>query len=104
MALSDGWYVAGPMIAFGVVGVLAAVLRRALDRDVDSPAPAVPVTDDFGLLTVAALADRAETAERVRAALAQAGIRSTIAAGPGGAVRVLVFPDDAARARRALNP
>ncbi|MEJ3747217.1 hypothetical protein WEI85_28525 [Actinomycetes bacterium KLBMP 9797] len=97
MALSDGWYLAGPLIAFAVVGALTVVLRRAFGRD-------VPAADDFGLLAVAALTDRAEVAAEVRAALARVGIRSTAAPGVDGLIRVLVFPDDAARARRALSP
>lgn len=96
MALSDGWYLAGPLIAFAVVGVLTAVLRRALSRD-------VPPADDFGLLAVAALTDRWEIAAGVRAALARAGIRSTAATGLDGLIRVLVFPDDAGRARGILR-
>jgi hypothetical protein len=106
MALGDGWYLVGPLIAFAVIGVLAAVLRRALGRDRARPAPppALPPADeDYGLLRVAALADRAAVAAGIRRALRRAGIRSTVSIGLDGLIRVLVFPDDAHRARRLLN-
>jgi hypothetical protein len=102
MAISDGWYLAGPVIAFAVVGVLAMVLRWALGRDAVRHEPS-PILDDYGLLRVAALADRLDTATGVRSALAQAGIRSTVAVGMDGLIKVLVFPDDAARARQILD-
>jgi hypothetical protein len=101
MAISDGWYLAGPVIAFAVVGVLAVVLRRALRRD--AVRHESPTLDDFGLLRIAALVDRLDTAAGVRCALAEAGIRSTVAVGMDGLIKVLVFPDDADRARRVLD-
>lgn len=101
MALGDGWYLVGPLIAFAVIGVLAAVLRRALGRDSGRPPP--PPADDYGLLRVAALADRADVAADIRRALRQAGIRSTVSIGLDGLIRVLIFPEDAFRARRTLD-
>lgn len=102
MAISDGWYLAGPVIAFAVIGVLAVVLHRALSRDA-APREASPILDDFGLLRIAALADCLDSASGVRTALSQAGIRSTVAVGMDGLVKVLVFPDDADRARQVLD-
>lgn len=101
MALADGWYLVGPLIAFAVVGVMAAVLRRAFGRDHFHPAP--PLADDFGLLRVAALVDRLEVAQAARRTLSQAGIRSTLSTGLDGLIKILVFPDDAGRARRVLE-
>jgi hypothetical protein len=101
MALSDGWYLAGPLIAFAVVGVLGALLRWAFGRDAIAPPRAV--ADDFGLLRVAALVDCLEVAQQVRDALRQAGIRSTLSTGLDGFIKILVFPDDASRARRLLK-
>jgi hypothetical protein len=101
MALSDGWYLAGPLIAFAVVGVLAAVLRWAFGRDAIERPPTV--ADDFGLLRVAALVDCLDVAQEVRNALRQAGIRSTVSTGLDGFIKILVFPDDAGRARRLLK-
>jgi hypothetical protein len=101
MGLGDAWYLAGPLIAFAVVGVLAVVLRWAFGRDEVVPPP--PVTDDFGLLRVAALVDRLDVALRVRQALRRAGIRSTLSTGLDGLIKILVFPDDAARARRVVE-
>ncbi|MDQ7905608.1 hypothetical protein RB614_13890 [Phytohabitans sp. ZYX-F-186] len=101
MALADSWYLVGPLIAFAVVGVMSVVLRRAFGRDRLRPAP--PLADDFGLLRVAALVDRLDVAEAVRRTLHQAGIRSTLSTGLDGLIKILVFPDDALRARRVLE-
>ncbi|MFC0530878.1 hypothetical protein [Phytohabitans kaempferiae] len=100
MALADSWYLVGPLIAFAVVGLMAVVLRWALGRDGISPPP---LSDDFGLLRVAALVDRLEVAQAVRRTLREAGIRSTISTGLDGLIKILVFPDDAGRARRVLE-
>lgn len=56
--------------------------------------------DDFGLLAEAARAGSHEEVERIRAVLAQAGIRATTAVGQDGRQRVLVFAADVHRARR----
>ncbi|GAB3518813.1 hypothetical protein GCM10027575_43860 [Phytohabitans suffuscus] len=101
MALADSWYLVGPLIAFAVVGTMAAVLRRALGRD--QVRAARPLAEDFGLLRVAALVDRLEVAQAVRSTLRRAGIRSTLSTGLDGLIKILVFPDDAGRARRVLE-
>lgn len=101
MALADSWYVVGPLIAFAVMGGMAAVRRWAVGRHQLRPAPSHP--DDFGLLRVAALVDRLEVAQTVRGTLRQAGIRSTLSTGLDGLIKILVFPDDAGRARRVLD-
>jgi len=101
MALADGWYLVGPMIAIAVVALMTVVLRWALGRDQFRPAG--PLPDDFGLLRVAALVDRLEVAQAVRHTLREAGIRSTISTGLDGLIKILVFPDDAGRARRVLG-
>jgi hypothetical protein len=59
--------------------------------------------DDFGLLDVAAIVDTADTAEQIRAVLADAGIRATVAPAADGRVRVLVFETEVARARRVVG-
>jgi hypothetical protein len=59
--------------------------------------------DDFGLLRAAVLADDRASAETVRRLLAGAGIRSTVASGVDGRIRVLVFFDQVARARRVVG-
>jgi hypothetical protein len=106
MPPDDGWYLAGPLIAFALVGVLAGVLSWSLDTEPD------PLDDlaegsldlfdghDYGLLAPAALADDAEVADAVRALLADAGIRATQAVRSDGRVVVLVFPEAADQARR----
>jgi hypothetical protein len=59
--------------------------------------------DDFGLLRPAVLAEDLASAESARRQLAGAGIRSTVAPDVDGRVRVLVFFDEVARARRVVG-
>lgn len=62
------------------------------------------VPSEFGLLRpVALLPDRA-TGDALRTVLSDAGIRSTLTAGPDGRVAILVFAADADRARALLPP
>jgi hypothetical protein len=81
-------YIAGPVIAIVVMALLALFMRWAFggpgSRTKRRAAPA-----DDGLLTRVATLSREESALALRAVLSDAGIRST----------VLVFPEDAARAR-----
>ncbi|WP_201776888.1 putative signal transducing protein [Streptacidiphilus anmyonensis] len=89
---------------FLVMGVLVLLLRWTWSKGHSvvprSPAPGAP--NEYGLLVpVAAPADSAQ-ALAIGALLEQAGIRSTLAdtkAGP----RVMVFLDDADRARALLR-
>jgi hypothetical protein len=62
-----------------------------------------PVAEDYGLLGVAAVVETADEAEQIRAVLADAGIRATVAEAPDGRVRVLVFEADVPRARRVVG-
>ncbi len=112
MPSSGGWYLAGPLIAFALIGVLAGVLRWGIDRDgaVDDwdsdgwdgldVLTAGPADDDYGLLSPAALADDADVADEVRRLLTAAGIRSTQAVRYDGRIVVLVFADQVDEARR----
>ena len=112
MPSSGGWYLAGPMIAFALIGVLAGVLRWGIDRDsamddwdgdgwdgLDVLAGA-PLDEDYGLLAPAALADDADVAAEVRRLLREAGIRATEAVRHDGRIVVLVFSDEVEKARR----
>jgi hypothetical protein len=87
-------YLAGPVIAFAVVGGLALFLRWAYRSDPSRRPPA-----DDGLLTRVATLSRRESALALRAVLSDAGIRSTVRVPGPHRAEVLVFPEDADRAR-----
>ena len=92
--LAGTHYLAGPVIAFAVIAGLALFLRWAFRGEARRRPPA-----DDGLLTrVATLSDR-ESALALRAVLSDAGIRSTVRATGAHRAEVLVFPEDADRAR-----
>ena len=88
----------GPVIAFTVIALLALFLRWAFgngtDRRRTSPGPA-----EDGLLTRVATLTHRESALALRAVLSDAGIRSTIRLPAAHRADVLVFPEDAERAR-----
>jgi hypothetical protein len=88
----------GPLIAGVVVIALALFMRWAFGRGygLQRP-PAVPAED--GLLTLVATLSRRESALALRAVLSDAGIRSTIRIPAAHRADVLVFPEDAVRAR-----
>jgi hypothetical protein len=107
MPPSDGWHLAGPLIAFALVGVLAGVLSWSFDGDPDplddlyaDGLDLLDTVDDYGLLIPAALADHPDTVDEVRRLLRAAGIRSTQAFRPDGRIAVLVFPESVDEARR----
>jgi hypothetical protein len=88
----------GPLIAAAVVIGLAFFMRWAFGKgySLQRP-PAVPAED--GLLTLIATLSRRESALALRAVLSDAGIRSTIRVPAPHRADVLVFPEDAERAR-----
>jgi hypothetical protein len=90
--MANGWYLVGPLIAVGLVGMLGVVLWRMGLKWTSSAA------DDYGLLRPAAVTEDAETAGEIRQMLAAAGIRATLAG-----TTVLVFAEDLEDARRALK-
>jgi hypothetical protein len=88
-------YAVGPVIALAMVGLIALFLRWAF---------ASPRTDRSrdageGLLTPVASLTRRESALALRAVLSDAGIRSTLREPAPHRTDVLVFPEDAPRAR-----
>ena len=87
-------YLAGPVIAFAVLALLALFLRWAFRGEPRRPPPA-----DDGLLTRIATMSRRESALALRAVLSDAGIRSTVRFPGPHRAEVLVFPEDADRAR-----
>jgi hypothetical protein len=89
--------VEGPLIA-GVVALLLALFARWAVGTGYGRTPAAPGSDE-GLLTLIATLSRRESALALRAVLSDAGIRSTIRFPVAHRADVLVFPEDAARAR-----
>ena len=90
-------YLVGPMIAFLVLALLALFMRWAFGTGSGRERP--PPTDD-GLLTRIATLSSREAALALRAVLSDAGIRSTVRFPTAHRADVLVFPEDAARARQ----
>jgi hypothetical protein len=91
-------YAVGPIIAVVVVVLLGAFLKWAFGGDGRrSRRPAPPVDD--GLLTKIATLSRRESALALRAVLSDAGIRSTLRSPAPNRTTILVFPEDAPRAR-----
>lgn len=80
-----------------VTAALALVTRWAFGPGYGR-GPARPATDQ-GLLAPVATVARPETALALRAVLSDAGIRSTLRSPAPHRTDVLVFPEDAARAR-----
>ena len=89
-------FLVGPLIAFVVLALLALFLRWAVGTGSDRGP--VPPTDD-GLLTRIATLSQREAALALRAVLSDAGLRSTIRFPTAHRADVLVFPEDADRAR-----
>jgi len=91
-----GWAVA-PVVVVSVLVLLALFMRWAFGSDTARRRQRPP--SDDGLLTLVATVSRRETALALRAVLSDAGIRSTIRFPAPGRADVLVFPEDAERAR-----
>ncbi|SDO29188.1 hypothetical protein [Geodermatophilus sp. DSM 45219] len=87
-------YLTAPVIAFTVIAGLALFLRWAFRSEPRRRPPS-----DDGLLTRVATLSRQESALALRAVLSDAGIRSTVRTSGPHRTEVLVFPEDAARAR-----
>ncbi len=90
-------YAVGPVIATVVVVLLGLFMRWAFDSGDRRRPPRFPADD--GLLTPVATLSRRESALALRAVLSDAGIRSTIRFPAPHRADVLVFPEDADRAR-----
>jgi hypothetical protein len=93
-------YIVGPVVAVVVLALLALFMRWAFGSGGTSTrrGRAAPSADD-GLLTRVATLSRRESALALRAVLSDAGIRSTVRSPAAHRTDVLVFPEDAGRAR-----
>jgi hypothetical protein len=87
-------YAVGPVIALIAIGLIALFLRWAFATNSSSK----PVTREE-LLTPVATLTRRESALALRAVLSEAGIRSTLRSSAPDRITILVFPEDAPRAR-----
>ncbi|NEK86352.1 hypothetical protein GCU60_11365 [Blastococcus saxobsidens] len=93
--LVDAGRVIGPGVAIVVLLLLVLFTRWAFG----GPRPTPPAAGDDGLLTRVATLARRESALQLRALLSDAGIRSTVRFPAPHRADVLVFPEDAPRAR-----
>jgi hypothetical protein len=87
-------FLVGPAIAFAALALLALFMRWAFGNGDGRTQPA-----DDGLLTRVATLSRRDSALALRAVLSDAGIRSTVRCPAPHRADVLVFPEDAQRAR-----
>jgi hypothetical protein len=94
-------YAVGPVIAVTVLVLLGLFMRWAFGPGYGRRRPRPPVDD--GLLTRIATLSRRESALALRAVLSDAGIRSTIRYPDSRRAVILVFPEDADRARRLAS-
>jgi hypothetical protein len=90
-------YLVGPVIAFAALALLALFMRWTFGSSTARPKPPPPAADE--LLTRIATLSRRESALALRAVLSDAGIRSTVRFPAAHRADVLVFPEDAERAR-----
>ncbi|MFJ6213044.1 hypothetical protein ACIQGZ_06895 [Streptomyces sp. NPDC092296] len=95
----------GLLVAMAVVGVLVLLLRWTFGtgKSLVSRAPRTGAPGEYGLLVSVAAPHTAEEAQRLTRLLDAAGIRSTLVHTTQGP-RVMVWPDDAPRARTVLAP
>jgi hypothetical protein len=113
MATGNGWYLVGPLIAVGLVGLLGAVFWRmglrwssAREESGDRYADGLAIfgePEDYGLLCPAAVTDDAALADEIRRLLGDAGIRATQAVDRDGRTAVLVFAEEVDEARRLVG-
>lgn len=98
-------YAVGPLMAFAFLGVLVLLVRWTFQRGKSVvAAPARPgQEDDYGMLVPVASPTTYVEGEISRRTLEDAGIRATLAKTLDGP-RLLVWPDDADRARATLSP
>jgi hypothetical protein len=94
-------YAVGPVVAVVVVLLLGLFMRWAFGTGYGRGRPGgqVGAPPDDGLLTRVATLSRRESALALRAVLSDAGIRSTVRFPAPHRADVLVFPEDAERAR-----
>ena len=111
MASGNGWYLVGPLIAVGLVGLLGAVFWRmglhwTHPREDGTDPDGLAIfgdPDDYGLLCPAAVTGDPDVADDIRQLLGDAGIRATHAVNRDGRTAVLVFVEELEEARRLVG-
>ena len=99
------FHVLGPLTAFGIVGVLALVLRWAFSGRRTSVVERKPMrghTDEYGLLVPVSSPGSVIEAELQRLRLEESGIRTTLVTTVDGP-RLMVFPEHEPIARAVLR-
>jgi hypothetical protein len=91
-------FLVGPAIAFAALGLLVLFMRWAFGTGFD-PSSDPRLSGGDGLLIPIATLSRRESALALRAVLSDAGIASTVRFPTEQRADVLVFPEDADRAR-----
>lgn len=93
----------GPLVAVAVVGGFAVILKWAFGRgaSVVAGTPKAGASDEYGLLVPIASPPTYVEGEVVRRRLEDSGVRATLTTTLDGP-RVMVWPQDAARAREVL--
>jgi hypothetical protein len=99
--LSTHQYFAGMVIAAGALLAIVLICRWVFTPNHPSLPPA-PHRADYGLLVPIAVVRTLDDAHMLRTLLRESGIRGTVADTAGG-FAVLVFTDDAARARQLAS-
>lgn len=96
-------FLVGPIMAFGVVGILVLVLRWAFTSGVSVVAKRSKpgAEDEYGLLVAVASPATYVEGEILRRTLEDARVRAMLTQTLDGP-RVMVWPDDVERARRIL--
>lgn len=94
----------GPLVAAGLIGVFALILRWAFRRGSSVvAAPARPgSTDEYGLLVAVAAPPTYVEGEILRRRLEESGVRANLASTLDGP-RLMVWPADEQRARSVLT-
>lgn len=110
MPSGNGWYLAGPLIAVGLVGLLGAIFWRmglqwtlATEPDPGTGLAIFSDSEDYGLLCPAAVTTDPEVAYEIRRLLGDADIRATQTYDRDGRTVVLVFPEQVEAARRLVG-
>jgi hypothetical protein len=93
-------YLAGWAASAGVLAALLLIIRLL---KYGSPVPAPRPSTDYGLLRTVSMVGDLAFAREVRDRLRHYGVRATLATGPDGMVRILVFADELDRARRLIS-
>ncbi|MGI5244904.1 hypothetical protein [Dactylosporangium sp. CA-139066] len=94
-------YLAGWAASAGALAALLLIIRLLKYGSPLTPAP--PPATDYGLLRTVSMVGDLAFAREVRNRLRTAGVRATLATGPDGMVRILVFADELDRARRLIS-